>query len=197
MVRGKLTPELISEADFLTLLRVCSRVAPTGIRNAAIISCLFRSQMKTRDLLLARCCDLDVEAELLRIKLPNGQERVVDIDRESMLAIARWRNAIASVGTFTDTSRLFCTLKGRPLASVYIRNMLRLYAKKAGLKKRICPRGLWLSGAKKQRADEQLAIALFGLGKAHQSLSRTISDENRQRTVPSAEMAPIDYAVYW
>jgi hypothetical protein len=76
-----------------------------------------------------------------------AKRRVVGIDRAALSYIQGWLELRAQRG-LSDDCPLFCTVSndlggaGRPMHSSAVREMLKLYARKAGVAKRVHPHGL-------------------------------------------------------
>ena len=57
-------------------------------------------------------------------------------------ALARWLDERKRLGLAKNGTPLFCTLDGGPVSDRYVRDMLKRYAAKAGIEKRVHPHGL-------------------------------------------------------
>jgi len=130
-----LDADLLSQAEVEKLLRVCSRRAPTGVRNAALITLLWRTGLRISEALSLREKDIDLDAQTLIVQHGKGDKRrVVGIDAGTVAVLERWlavRRKRRISGTF-----VFCTLAGKQIDPSYVRHLLPRLARKAGVEKR-------------------------------------------------------------
>jgi integrase/recombinase XerD len=141
---GKLGPAaLLSEDEVRALLGACSRRAPTGVRDCALITLLWRTGLRISEALAleaARDVQLSGARPTLRVrdsKTPSGR-RTVAIRAEAVEAIDRWL-VVREQLNLGRRGRLFCTLDGKGLAQSQVRAMLRRRARRAGLDVRVHP----------------------------------------------------------
>jgi site-specific recombinase XerD len=121
--------EPLTPAEVARLLRQCSTTAPTGIRNRALITVMYRGGLRINEALALRASDVDASW---------GTIRGVPVDDGSMVLIHRWIEERATL----PGELLFCNLDGAPLSAVYVRNMLHRISREAGLCKRVTPETL-------------------------------------------------------
>jgi site-specific recombinase XerD len=129
--------ETLTEAEAIALLHACSRRAPTGIRNRALIAVLWRCGLRIGEALALELRDVDLDLGTIRIRHGKGDKaRTVGVDGQTAALLARWidRRRAINVGA---RSALFCTLNGGRLADSYIRRLLPRLAFKAGIEKRV------------------------------------------------------------
>jgi site-specific recombinase XerD len=141
--KGKKYPaEPLTAEEARQLLQTCSRRAPTGIRNAALITMLYRAGLRVSEALALYPKDVNVENGTIRVLHGKGDvARTVGLDPEACAVVARWIDRRAAL-KINGRRRLFCTLVGKPVSSTYVRMMLRRLAGRAGIEKRIHPHGL-------------------------------------------------------
>lgn len=141
--RGRRFPvEPLTIDEMKSLLRCCSNRAPTGIRNRALIVVLWRGGLRITEALAIQRKDLDPEHGTVRVLHGKGdRSRLVGIDPEAVAVLQRWIDKRESIGLGAKR-RLFCTLAGSPMMAVYVRNLLKRLAMKAGIEKRVHPHGL-------------------------------------------------------
>jgi integrase/recombinase XerD len=159
--KGKRYPaEPLTPAEVQLLLDGCSRKAPTGIRNRAMLTLLYRSGLRVSEILAIKPSDVGLAKHSIRLldtKSGEAQTRYFHPTAED--ALQRWSDTRKSLGIpaarckckivdgqrVTDQecrAHLFCTLDGGPVSDDYVRNMLRRLAAKAGITKRVHPHGL-------------------------------------------------------
>ena len=137
----QLDADLLSAHEIELLLRSCSRKAPTGIRNRAILALAWRSGLRCAEVLALAPKDINLEDGTITIQRgKGGQRRVVGLDAGTAELIGRWLKVRQKHRIKGDT--LFCTLKGGQIDSSYIRHLLKRLSDRAGIDKRAHLHGL-------------------------------------------------------
>ena len=168
----KLPPEPLTLAEVEALLKQCSRRAPTGLRNAAMIVLLWRGQLRISEALGLMPRDLDPEAGTVRIRHGKGDKcRVVGLDSGAWAVVGRWLVARKALG-FNGRNAVLCTLDGEPMEAAYVRALLPRLARKAGIEKRVHAHGLRHTGAF-ELANEGHPIHVIQAQLGHTSLATT------------------------
>jgi len=135
MKRRKREPQLLSKSDQLALLKQPNPRAPTGLRNLCLISLMLKSGIKAAEIINLREQDLDWDCGTLFIQESGGaKERYLKIDDVELSLLKSWRRIKPS-----GNPVLFTTLQGEPLRDRYLREMIKRYARKAGIKKDVYP----------------------------------------------------------
>ena len=168
----KLPPEILTPDEVKALMAACSKRAPTGIRNRALISLLYRGLLRIDEALGLKPKDLDRNAGTVRVLNGKGSRaRTVGIDDGALAVVAVWlekRQALGLNGRHT----LFCTLKGRRLSPGYCRSLFARLGRKAGIDKRVHPHGLRHTGAAEMRA-EGIDVGMISKQLGHVSIATT------------------------
>ncbi len=135
-------PEVLTEDEVKALIRASSNRAPTGVRNRALITVMYRAGLRLSEALALKPKDIDADAGTVTVLHGKGDKRrVVGLDPGSMAVLLRWDDRRRQHG-LTGRSPLFCTLEGRPLYASYARTLLHRLGAKAGIEKRVHPHGL-------------------------------------------------------
>jgi site-specific recombinase XerD len=139
---SRLDADLLTAAEIELLMRQCSRRAPTGIRNRALIAVCWRCGLRIGEALALAPKDFDPDSGTLVVQRGKGDKRrVVGVDAGTVALVGRWlylrRKLPASYG-----APLFCTLAGGPMDQWYIRHLLPRLARKAGIERRVHVHGL-------------------------------------------------------
>ena len=176
----KLPAEVLTEDEVEALLKQCSRRAPTGIRNRALLMALYRGMLRISEALDLKPADVNLDEQTIRIRKGKGSKaRTVGIPGSVCDAIAKWveeRKALR-IG---PSKPLFCGIekglqrsnRGDRLDASYIRHLLPRLAAKAGITKRVHPHGFRHSGAVRMlRSGKDVGIISKGLG--HSSIATT------------------------
>jgi site-specific recombinase XerD len=144
--------DVLSPQEVLALMRACSRRAPTGVRNAALIGLMYGAGLRVSEALDLELKDLDLDE--LTVTVQNGKgdkRRVVALMPDAVAVVARWldRREALRIGR---AGYVFCTLTtgasgphptapGGRLSREYVGRFLRHLAKRAGISKRVHPHG--------------------------------------------------------
>jgi integrase/recombinase XerD len=139
---GKTYPaEPLTTAEVQLLLGQCSRRAPTGIRNRALITLLYRSGLRVSEALALRVSDVNLDRHSIRVlDTKSGGPQTRGLDSSADDALCRWLDKRAALGF--RSGPLFCTLAGGPVSDDYVRGLLHRLGRKAGMDKRVHPHGL-------------------------------------------------------
>lgn len=127
-----LTPQEIQ-----AVIGACSMRAPTGVRNAALLSLLHRSGLRCSEALALRPRHVDLEDARVDVDRGKGDKsRVVYLTETDCLPyIARWLDIRPGNGH----GALFCTLDGAPMNDSYVRHLCARLGAKAGITGRVHP----------------------------------------------------------
>ena len=102
-------PEVLTEDEVKALIRACSNRAPTGIRNRALITVMYRGGLRLAEALALKLKDVDPDAGTITILHGKGdRRRVVGLDEGAMAIVMRWADKRRSLG-LSGRSPLFST----------------------------------------------------------------------------------------
>lgn len=133
----KFPAEILNDDEVGRLIARCSRRAPTGIRNRALLVVLYRSGLRIGEALAIRPKDLDAVAGCIRILHGKGDKaRTVGMDAGAFTFVDRWLDTRKKRG-ISGKAPLFCTLKGGKIHAAYIRAWLPRIAARAQIEKRV------------------------------------------------------------
>ena len=135
MQNRKREQKVLSKSEQLSLLKQPNPRAPTGLRNLCLISLMLKTGIKAAEVISLREQDIDWENGRLLIQESGGaKERYLTIDDVELSLLRSWRRIRPAYRTL-----LFTTLKGEPLKDRYLREMIKRYARKAGISKDVYP----------------------------------------------------------
>ena len=168
----RLPAEVLTRAEVDALMRVCSKRAPTGIRNRALIALLYRGQLRISEALALKPKDLDRRSGTVRVLHGKGdRSRTIGLDDGAWAILELWLQCRQKHG-LSGRHSIFSTLKGQPLQSRYCRTLFARLARKAGIDKRVHPHGLRHTGAAELRA-EGIDIGIISRQLGHSSIATT------------------------
>ena len=139
---AKLDLDVLTPDEIEALLKACSRRAPTGIRNRAIIAIAWRSGLRVSEICDLHLKDIDLDGGSLTICHGKGDKaRIVGLDAGTAGLITRWLDVRSKLG-IGRTRPVFTTLSGNQLDPSYLRHALPRLARRAALDKRVHMHGL-------------------------------------------------------
>jgi site-specific recombinase XerD len=139
---SRLDADLLTNEEIELLMRQCSRRAPTGIRNRALIAVLWRCGLRIGEARALAVKDFDPDSGTLVVQRgKGGKRRVVGVDAGTVALIGRWLEVRRKRG-IPGGGPLFCSLARRPLDLSYVRHLLPRLARKAGIERRVHAHGL-------------------------------------------------------
>ncbi len=131
-------PDIISTEEQKALLDMPNKKAPTGLRNYALMSVYLNLGLRVSEALNLEVDDVDWNSGRLLVRAGKGnRDRVLWLSDKDLETLQRWR-AIRKC----SSSYLFCTLAGGRLSDRYVREFVKRYAKKAGIRKGVHPHTL-------------------------------------------------------
>ena len=168
----KLPPEVLTGQEVNALIGACSKRAPSGIRNRALIAVLYRGQLRIGEALALKSKDLDRKASTIRVLHGKGDRaRTVGLDSGAWALLELWLQCHHKLG-LRGRHPLFCTLDGKPLQSSYCRALFARLGRKVGIEKRVHPHGLRHTGASEMRA-EGVDVGVISKQLGHNSIATT------------------------
>ena len=165
--------DILTTDEVRRLINVCSKRAPTGIRDAALIAVLYRCGLRISEALDLYERDINGVRGTLRVHKGKGHKpRTVGLDGQTFALIDVWFRKKDSLGL--RGAPLFCTLKGDRIASRNnVGDMLKRRAKKAGIDKRVHAHGLRHTHAMELIADEHTPLNALQKQLGHSNLATT------------------------
>ena len=165
----QLIPEVLTEGEVEKLLKEPYMDEPLGARDRAILEVLYASGLRVSEL-----CGLnlsDVDDAFVRVKGKGGKERLVPIASSAVATVDHY------LIHFRETSgkaseALFVSKTGKRIDRITVWNLVKFYAKKAGIHKTISPHTLRHSFAThllENKADLRVIQEMLG----HASIATT------------------------
>jgi site-specific recombinase XerD len=140
--RAKLDADLLTPGEVERMMRQCSRRAPTGVRNCALIAICWRCGLRIGEALALGVKDFEPESGMLVVQRgKGGKRRVVGVDAGTVALVSSWLE-VRRKRRIPRSAPLFCTLAGKPMDQSYIRHLLPRLARKAGIARRAHAHGL-------------------------------------------------------
>src|ERR1700733_6930427 len=95
------------------LLAQCSRRAPTGIRDRALLTVIYRAGLRVSEALDLRASDVDMQRGTITVQHGKGdRRRVIGIGDGALAVLQLWLDCRRKFGLAKRGMPVFCTLKG-------------------------------------------------------------------------------------
>jgi len=138
-------PSFLTIKEMSAILNAPNVRNVTGIRDRAILELLYATGMRVTELVTLKLVDLSLDSGFLKCKGKGGKERIVPLGRDAKEAVKRYLEKVRSQsngkrkkGQSLDV--LFIGLKRTgQLSRQAVWQMIRRYAKRARLRKKITP----------------------------------------------------------
>ncbi|MBW6513158.1 MAG: tyrosine recombinase [Candidatus Syntrophosphaera sp.] len=123
----KKLPQVFTEEEMVTLLRVPDQSSVYGIRNRAILELLYSSGLRISELANLQMNDLDLKKGLARVVGKGNKERIVPVGKEALSAILDYLPARDKLKKEHSSNRLFLTKSGRDFKDFQLYTVLNGY----------------------------------------------------------------------
>jgi integrase/recombinase XerD len=140
---GLKLPHVLSREEIELLLKAPDTRKPIGVRDAAMLELLYAAGLRVSELINLKLQDINLEAGFVRIFGKGSRERIVPIGSHAREKVRTYLKAVRSRRLKqTTTPYLFIARAAKPMTRQGFWKLLRRYALKAGLKKKITPHSL-------------------------------------------------------
>lgn len=134
-------PEILSVDDISKLMDCPDVESPNGIRDRAILECLYSCGLRVSELIDLKIENLFIDEEMLRVFGKGNKERIIPIGKEALhwlkLYLARVR-PILTRGT-TSRNRIFLNRFGKHLSRMGMWKIIQKYVRQANISQRVYP----------------------------------------------------------
>jgi site-specific recombinase XerD len=133
----KRPPEVLSVGEIEALLAGCSRRAPTGKRNRALITLMWRTGLRIGEALALSARDVDTERRVVFVQHGKGDKaRRLGLDGLALAELELW------LQVRPRSQWLFCTLSGHSMDQSYVRHLMRRLGLRGAVEGRCHPHAL-------------------------------------------------------
>jgi integrase/recombinase XerD len=134
----QLDADLPTRGEVEQLIAACSRRAPSGQRNAALIAVAWRCGLRASELTALAPKDVNLQEGRVTVQRGKSGRRTVGIDGGTAALVERWLVTRRKLRV-SASAPLFCTLAGGRIDTSYLRHLFKRLARKAGIERRIHP----------------------------------------------------------
>jgi integrase/recombinase XerD len=130
-------PTILEPEEAQNLLKQPNKRYPTGLRNKAMMALMLHCGLRISEVINLKPGNINLTKGKLRIESGKGnKDRDLAIPEYLIELLNSWRKKRRPGDYF------FTTLKGKKLSNRYLQQMVKRYAQKAGINKRISPHTL-------------------------------------------------------
>jgi integrase/recombinase XerD len=133
-------PETLRPEQVRKLIESVGPNDPLGLRDRAMLELLYSSGLRVSELCDARLENIDLDSGFIRVTGKGDKTRIVPIGKPAAAAIRayldRERPQLVSKKTGAE---IFLSIRGKKLTTPRIRQLLKIYAARAGLEANVYP----------------------------------------------------------
>lgn len=138
--KWKTLPEFLTRAEIEKMLAISQSRSRFGVRDNAILEVFYATGLRVSELASLTLQDVNCDAKYLRCTGKGGKERIVPIGKKAISALEKYNKRRAKFlqeGKRCDA--LFVSRKGAGFTRKGLHDLIKRYAKLAGIKKNISP----------------------------------------------------------
>ena len=142
--KAKKLPEVLNPEEIDEILAIPDRETPAGIRNAAILECLYATGMRVSELVSLEMDNLYFEIGFIRVIGKGNKERLVPVGEMAQEALEHYTKYVRpefinAKNPQKAENKIFLNQRGGPLSRMSIWNIVNDAAERAGIKKNVYP----------------------------------------------------------
>lgn len=134
----KKLPHFLTSPEVEVLLRSPSVRTDLGIRDRAMLECLYATGIRVSEITGLKMGDMNLDHAFLKCRGKGDKERVVPIGRYAIEACKHYLERVR-IKIKSQTDHFFLGRGGRGLTRQFVWQMIKKYARLAGIKKVITP----------------------------------------------------------
>lgn len=136
---GLYLPQVLSEDEIDSIIKVVDLSQPEGHRNKAIIEALYGCGLRVSELVSLRLTDIHEAEGYISVIGKGNKQRLVPIGEMALKEIGLYMQKRRLLPVIHDGNIVFLNRRGRRLTRAMIFHIIRELAEKAGIKKKISP----------------------------------------------------------
>jgi len=132
-------PTFLTLKEMETILRIPDLKTSIGIRDRAILELLYATGVRVSELVNLKLTDLNLDSGFLKCFGKGGKERIVPLGRSAKECIERYLNKVRISQNKSEFLFLGSKKANERLSRQAVWQMIKVYARKAKIKKEITP----------------------------------------------------------
>jgi len=185
--KWKTVPDVLSQGEIEAIIKASEAKGWQPVRDKAILELFYASGMRVSELVQLKLENVNLEIGYVRCVGKGRKERIIPIGKKAKEAIQRYVHEVRSLlGKKSMSSHLFLSRLGKPLSRQSVWKLIKLYARKAKIKKTIKPHTLRHSFAThllEHGADLRSVQEMLGHSDISTTQIYTHVDRERLRTI--------------
>ncbi|MGR3219649.1 MAG: tyrosine recombinase XerC [Candidatus Anammoxibacter sp.] len=137
--KEKKLPDFLDIHEMETLLNTPDTCDIKGLRDKAILETLYSSGVRVSELVGLDNDEVDLIAEIIKVKGKGKKERLVPIGKHASDALCKYFDAKITIKKTIDTHALFLNKYGGRLTARSVARSIDSYLKQSGLNKKVSP----------------------------------------------------------
>ncbi len=133
----KKLPQFLTPAEMEKVLQVPQPKKAAGIRDRALLELLYATGMRVSEVVHLRQDDLNLESAFLKCRGKGEKERLVPLGRPAIDSLKVYLSKVRS--KLPASEFVFANAKGKSFTRQRLWQLIRQYARAAGIQKRITP----------------------------------------------------------
>lgn len=132
-------PTFLTQKEMETILSIPNLKTPIGIRDRAILELLYATGVRVSELVNLKLTDLNLDSGFLKCFGKGGKERIVPLGRNAKECIERYLNKVRLSSNKSEYLFLGSKKAKERLSRQAVWQLIKAYAGKARIKKKITP----------------------------------------------------------
>ena len=142
--KAKKLPDVLDPHEVLDILQAPDTSTPAGIRDAAILECLYATGMRVSELTALQQDNLFFEIGFIRVIGKGNKERLIPIGEIAQEALEHYMKYVRPEFLNADKpekadNKIFLNQRGGPLTRMSVWNIVKKYTIQAGVQKHVYP----------------------------------------------------------
>ncbi len=136
---SKPLPNILSKHEIELLLEQPDPSKERGIRDRAMLELLYATGLRASELVKLRLEDVNLDVGYVKVMGKGLKERFVPVGKKAICALKQYINGARRKFDRNGSPYLFLNNRGKPFTRQGFWKMVKLYARKAGINKKITP----------------------------------------------------------
>ena len=134
----KRLPHFLTSPEMNAILEAPSGESKMAVRDRAILECLYATGMRVSEMVGLKTADVNLENGFLKCKGKGSKERIVPVGKAAIQAMKLYLSKVRSRQR-PLTDHLFIGRRKKGLTREYVWQLIKKYARQAGISKNITP----------------------------------------------------------
>ena len=140
---SKKLPHILSSREINLLLDEANFKGNLGLRNQAILELLYATGMRVSELIYLKPNDINIENRMLKCLGKGSKERIIPFGDKACQSLSLYLDKVRpKLVKDSDENILFLNSQGKRLSRQGVFYLVKLYAHKAGIEKKVTPHTL-------------------------------------------------------